>query len=97
MFFLQLSIFPPSIFLFFWIPCYLVFIILSFTNFFHSLFNSYSLIFILSFEYKFLISPCIRFLTIIGCFSISTMFYFFSITLLVVSGSKLTLKGKYSL
>ena len=61
-------------------------------------FNSYSLIFILSFGYKFLISLCIRFLTIIGCFSISTkLYFFFSITLLVVYGSKLTLKGKYSL
>ena len=77
MFFLQPLIFLPLIFIFFWIPCYLGFITLFVTNFFQSLYNPYSFIFILSFGYKFFISLCIRFLIIIGCFSISTKFYFF--------------------
>ena len=52
-------------------------ITLSFTNLFQSLYSPYYFIFILSFGYKFFISLCIRFLIIIGCFSISTKFNFF--------------------
>ena len=95
LFFLQLLIFLPLIFPFFLIPFYLVLITLSFTNFSQSLYSPYSFIVILFFGYKFLISLCIRVLIVIGCFSISTKFYF-SFTCLVFSGSKLTLKGKYS-
>ena len=52
---------------------------LSITNFFHSVFNPYSLIFILSFEDKSPISLFIIFLMIFFFlwFSISTKFYFF--------------------
>ena len=70
---------------------------LSITNFFHSVFNPYSLIFILSFEDKSPISLFIIFLMIFFYGSPFLLSFIFSIVFRILLGSMCIFIGKYLL